>query len=96
MKDGIINGNGDSRFLKSAIESSTTWDEFRAMLIAGTAPIDLNGINEDGYTSILQADFETGNVWWELVPIDGYVAPESPYVTWDDLAVAIEAGVNEV
>lgn len=52
MIDGIIKETGNSRFLKSAITSSETWEEFRAKLIAGTAPIDLNGINEDGWQQI--------------------------------------------
>ena len=49
MTDGIIKGEGNSRFLKSAITNTTTWEEFRAALIAGNLPIDLNGINVEGW-----------------------------------------------
>ena len=49
MKDIIVKGTGNSRYLKSAIDESVTWEQFRDMLIAGTAPIDLNGINEEGF-----------------------------------------------
>lgn len=49
MKDGIIKGTGNSRFLKSSIPARTTWEEALAMLIAGTFPVDLNGINADGW-----------------------------------------------
>lgn len=48
MKDFIPKGTGNSRYLKSAITAGTTWEQFKAMLIAGTAPIDLNGLNAAG------------------------------------------------
>jgi hypothetical protein len=52
MKDGIIKGTGNSRYLKSALTGINTWEDFRAALLAGTLPIDLNGINEDGWQQI--------------------------------------------
>jgi len=52
MQDGIIKGTGNSRLLKSAITEATTWEQFRAALIAGTLPIDLAGINADGWQQI--------------------------------------------
>lgn len=52
MQNGIIKGQGNSRYLKSGIGSSTTWEQFLASLIAGTLPIDLNGINEDGWDQL--------------------------------------------
>lgn len=52
MKEGIILGTGNSRYLKSAITEATTWEEFRAALIAGTLPVDLAGINEAGWQQI--------------------------------------------
>ena len=48
MKNMQIAGTGNSRFLKSALTAATTWEEARSMLIAGTFPIDLAGINEAG------------------------------------------------
>lgn len=52
MKDSEILGTGNSRYLKSAIGAAATWEEARAMLIAGTFPIDFNGINEAGFAQV--------------------------------------------
>ena len=48
MKNMQIAGTGNSRFLKSALTAATTWEEARSMLIAGTFPIDFNGLNDAG------------------------------------------------
>lgn len=53
MQDGIISGNGNSRYLKTvsaALGLYPTYEDFMAALIAGTFPIDLNGINTAGWT----------------------------------------------
>lgn len=50
MKNMQIAGTGNSRFMKSAISETTTWEEFREMLRAGTFAFDFNGINEAGIT----------------------------------------------
>lgn len=53
MKDGIIKGNGTSRFIKSVpnfLSLYPTYEDFVAALIAGTLPIDLNGLNPAGWT----------------------------------------------
>lgn len=52
MKDSILKGTGNSRFLKSAIPDGTTWTEALAMLRAGTFPMDLNGINSAGFQQV--------------------------------------------
>lgn len=55
MKDGIIKGNGNSRYIKSVVDFLTqypTYEAFAAALTAGTLPVDLNGINEDGWQQI--------------------------------------------
>ena len=52
MKDGIIKGTGNSRYLKSNIPEGTTVEQLVAMLRAGTFPIDINGINADGWQQI--------------------------------------------
>ncbi len=49
MKDGVTKGTGNSRYLKSAITDTTTWEQFRDMLRGGTLPIDLNGVNTAGW-----------------------------------------------
>lgn len=52
MIDGVPKGNGDSRYLKSSVSANITFAEFITMLRNGTFPIDLNGINSDGWTQI--------------------------------------------
>ena len=51
MKDFIPNGTGDSRFLKSVADFLTrypTYADFANAMVAGTLPVDFNGINPDG------------------------------------------------
>ena len=55
MKDSVILGSGNSRYLKSVADFKTlypTYDDFAAALVAGTLPIDLNGINAAGFQQI--------------------------------------------
>lgn len=52
MKDSVIKGTGNSRYLKSSLEGITTWEQFRAALAAGTFPVDLNGINPEGFQQL--------------------------------------------
>lgn len=51
MQDLVTLGKGNSRFLKSVENFKDlypTYNDFVAALVAGTLPIDLNGINTDG------------------------------------------------
>lgn len=48
MKDLQTKGTGNSRYLKSAIGAAATWEEARALLVNGTFPVDLAGINGAG------------------------------------------------
>lgn len=52
MKDSVIKGNGNSRYLKSSLEGITTWEQFRDALAAGTLPVDLKGINPEGFQQL--------------------------------------------
>lgn len=55
MKDSVILGSGNSRYLKSVENFKTlypTYDDFAAALVAGTLPIDLNGINAAGFQQV--------------------------------------------
>lgn len=52
MKDSVIKGTGNSRYLKSSLEGITTWEQFRAALAAGTLPVDLNGIDPEGFQQL--------------------------------------------
>lgn len=58
MIDGIIKGTGNSRKLKSVsnfLSLYPTYADFAAALIAGTLPIDLAGINADGWQQLATA-----------------------------------------
>ena len=55
MTDGIIKGTGNSRYLKTVRDAMTlypTYESFIQALVAGTLPIDLNGINAAGWTTV--------------------------------------------
>ena len=52
MKDGIIKGTGNSRYLKSSIAADITLAQLVSMLRAGTFPVDWNGLNSDGWDTI--------------------------------------------
>lgn len=55
MQDGIMKGTGNSRYLKSIADFLTqypTYQEFAAALVAGTLPVDFNGINETGWEQL--------------------------------------------
>lgn len=52
MIDSVINGTGNSRYLRTSLGADTTWDAALAMLRAGTFPIDLAGINAAGFATV--------------------------------------------
>lgn len=52
MKDNILKGTGNSRYLKTSLTAGTTWNEALIALRNGNFPIDLNGINGDGYIQV--------------------------------------------
>lgn len=55
MQNGIIKGNGASRYLKTIPNASTlypTYEDFILALTQGTFTIDFNGINESGWSQI--------------------------------------------
>ena len=55
MKDSVIIGSGNSRYLKSVADFKTlypTYDDFAAALVAGTLPVDFNGINTAGFQQV--------------------------------------------
>lgn len=55
MQDAVALGTGNSRYLKSVsgfMSLYPTYESFVAALVAGTLPIDLNGINPDGWAQL--------------------------------------------
>lgn len=54
MTDGVIKSTGNSRYLKSVANFMSlypTYEDFVAALVAGTLPVDLNGINPNGWST---------------------------------------------
>lgn len=49
MKDSILKGTGNSRYLRTSLPDTITWVEAIVLLRNGTFPIDLAGINPDGF-----------------------------------------------
>lgn len=52
MKDGILAGTGNSRFLRSVEDFKDrypSYESFANALVDGNLPVDLNGINPDGW-----------------------------------------------
>lgn len=91
MTDGVIKGTGNSRFLKSSISADTTLTQLITMLRDGTFPIDLNGINAAGWTTLATAlnkanllDDTTAN---KIATAMGVTAPTTPNEALNDLAV---------
>lgn len=78
MKDSILNGSGDSRYLKSSIPPGTTWADALTMLINGTFPVDFNGINVAGFTQV-GTPYNKANVLTdalaERMELDGTATP---------------------
>ena len=55
MQNSVIKGEGNSRYLKSVANFLTlypTYTDFVAALVAGTLPVDFNGINASGFTTV--------------------------------------------
>lgn len=52
MINSVIAGTGNSRYLRTNIPTGTTWADALALLRAGTFPIDLAGINSDGFVTV--------------------------------------------
>jgi len=56
--DGVIAGTGNSRYLKSVsnfLSLYPTYSNFVSALVEGTLPIDLNGLNAAGWTTLATA-----------------------------------------
>ncbi len=57
--------------------------------------VDLT-IDDTNTVTAMTPNVEAWEAWKASQPEEAETEPESPYVTWDDLASAIEEGVNEV
>ena len=93
MRNSIANGNGDSRYMKSAIPENITHEELVSLLRDGRFPFDFNGINPEGFAqmghgltkeNLLNDDTET--IIW------GNAADRTVSQAFYKLAMAIYAG----
>lgn len=79
MQDAIINETGNSRFLRSIagfLQAYPTYEAFAAALIAGTLPVDLNGIDPDGWAQ-LGTDLNKANLLTDATAALAGLGPEA-------------------
>ena len=69
MRDQVIKGTGDSRYLRSSIPSSTTFAQFLTMLRNGELPVDFAGYNAEGIDTV-GTDLNTANLLSDTVAVE--------------------------
>lgn len=95
MQDAIINETGNSRYLRSIagfLQAYPTYEDFAAALIAGTLPIDLAGINVDGFAQ-LGTDLNKANL---LTDATAALADLGPEATPNEMFAALAGNVNSL
>lgn len=93
MQDAIINETGNSRYLRSIagfLQAYPNYDSFAAALIAGTLPIDLNGINPDGFAQ-MGTDLNKANM---LTDATAALADLGPEATPDQMFAALANSIG--
>jgi len=96
MIDSVIAGTGNSRYLRTSISADTTWADALAMLRAGTFPIDLAGINADGFATVgtaLNADTLLKAAVCTALGLD---ADATPSDAWDAVIALIPSSAADV
>lgn len=101
MQDSIMAGEGNSRYLKSVKDFLTrypTYADFARALIEGTLPIDLNGINPEGWqvigTALNKANLLQDDTA-ESLGLDSTAVPDDAFASLSSVASArirVEAG----
>lgn len=98
MKDGIIKGQGNSRYLKSVANFITlypTYEAFAEALMTGTLPIDLNGINADGWTQV-GTPLNTANLLTDTTAANiGVSANATPNASFDKLNTNVNSATTK-
>lgn len=93
MQDGIIKGTGNSWFLKSVPNFLTlypTYESFVQAMVAGTLPIDLNGMNSSGWSKMGTALNKANLLKDATAALYGLTAAAVP----DQVLATIPLGVN--
>lgn len=91
MIDSVIAGTGNSRFLRTSISASTTWEEALTMLRAGTFPIDLAGLNQAGFTTVGTALNSANLLKSAVITALGLSADATPSDAWEAVLALIDA-----
>lgn len=89
MIDSVIAGTGNSRYLRTSISASTTWEEALTMLRAGTFPIDLAGINLSGFTTLGTALNSDSLLKSAIITALGLEADATPSDAWEAVLALI-------
>lgn len=101
MIDMIPKGNGNSRYLKSVSNFLTlypTYADFVAALVAGTLPVDFNGLNSAGIqqlgTPLNKANLLTDATASAIQALQEGSTPSTPNEALNLLASAVAAGAK--
>ena len=89
MIDSVIAGTGNSRYLRTSISASTTWEDALTMLRAGTFPIDLAGINISGFTTLGTALNSDTLLKSAIITALGLEADATPSDAWEAVLALI-------
>lgn len=95
MKDSVIAGTGNSRYLRTSISADTTWEDALTMLRAGTFPIDLAGINLAGFTTLGTALNSDTLLKSAVITALGLGADATPSDAWEAVLALIDAKADE-
>lgn len=89
MIDTVIAGTGNSRYLRTSISASTTWEDALTMLRVGTFPIDLAGINISGFTTLGTALNSDSLLKSAIITALGLEADATPSDAWEAVLTLI-------
>lgn len=95
MQDGIINETGNSRYLRTVAgirQLAPTYDAFLELLIRGELPVDLNGINADGWAQVGTA-LNKSNL---LTDATAALADLGPEATLNEMLAALANQINSI
>lgn len=95
MVDSVIAGTGNSRYLRTSLSASTTWEDALTMLRAGTFPIDLAGINQAGFTTLGTALNSATLLKSAVITALGLSADATPSDAWEAVIALIDDKADE-
>lgn len=99
MKDAILKGTGNSRYLKSIAEFLKlypTYPDFAQALADGTLPVDLSGINKEGWADVGTALSKANLLTDSTAALAGLGDEATPNEMFAALAERITYGVEDL